>query len=72
MNNKEENIISTVEKPDKRLLNQGTLINITKMRHYQHAPPDKMKEGYDFSSLVFLPKKKNFNLITRINHITTN
>lgn len=42
------------------------------MRHYQHAPPDKMKKGYDFSSVVFMPKKKNFNLITRINHINTN
>lgn len=55
-NYKEENSNITVEKLGRSRLNQG--ITTTKNETYQQGPPDIMnKEGYNFSSVVFLPRK---------------
>lgn len=73
INYQEENSNTTVEKPGRqtspptRPATRGSQLTPANNETYQHGPPDmRNKEGYNFGSLVFLPKEKNLNQIIRI------
>lgn len=58
-----------VEKPDRILLNQGIIVNTTNNKTYQERLSGIMnKEGYNFRSMVFSPKKEK----PKFNHINPN
>ena len=73
INYKEENSNIIVEKPGKPLLNQGIIVITANNETFQQGSHDmRNKEGYNFSSTVFLPKKEKLEFNHEDNHINPN